>query len=225
MNNEKVNLDSKALKFLFNRYKDFGIPIFVIAICLAVFIQFLFPQLQNLFILAKEAKEASGRIGVLKNNIRLLTGLNDSALESYLQIANAAVPVGKDFIGIINAILYASNFSGVPVKEYQLKIGDLSEEISNAGTFSSISVNLSIDGDINDLNKFIEALNTTLPLSEASNITLTTALSTVDVNFYYKPLPPIKPNDFSSISPISENNLTLIKNLSKFNYSFSGKSL
>lgn len=221
MENEKVNLDLKTLKFLYVRYKDFGIPIIVIVVCLIVFVQFLFPQLQNLFALSQEAKNASGKISVLGENVKLLSSLDDLTLESYLKLVNAAVPKGKDFIGIINAISYASSFSGVEVKDFQLNIGDLSEDISDTNAFSWVSVSLSMDGGIDRLNTFIEGLNNTLPLSEIRNINVGASGSMIDVSFYYRAFSPIKQDDFSPIKPISSDGLALINSLSKFNYNFS----
>lgn len=219
MDNKKISLDEKTLKFLYNRYKNFAIPIIVISVCLVVTFQFLFPQIQNLFMLREEAKKATEEIAILKNNHRFLNSLDDATLDSYLRLTNSAVPTGKDFIGIINAISYASAFSGAEVKDFALEIGDLDDTIQKSTTLSSISVNLFIDGGIEVVNRFVETLSTTFPLSEATNIAIGNTSSNVTISFYYKHLPPIRQDISTPVVPISNEKLTLINNLSKFNYS------
>lgn len=220
--NNKVNIDVNTIKLLYNKYKEVAIPVFVIIVCLLLFMKFIIPQFKVLFALGREAKSASSTLSVLKNNLNLLSGLSDSTLDSQLDIANKALPINKDFIGIINAISYASSIAGVGVGDFQLEIGDLSQAPTDTAKLSSISLNLSINGSIDNINKFITALSETLPLSEVTSINIGDASSNVGINFYYKPLPPVKYNDSTPINPIPETGLTVINNLStNFNYNFS----
>lgn len=217
----KVNININALKFLYEKHKEFIIPVVVIIVCFILLIKFVIPQFQRLFTLSNEAKKDSTRILVLKNNLNVLSTLTDSVLDSQLQIVNFALPTNKDFIGIINAISYASSFAGVSVGEFQLQIGDLSTPPTDTEKFSSISLNLSVEGSIDDVKKFIEVLSTTLPLSEVTSINIGNASSSVAINFYYKPFPPVAYSDSAPINPIPEAKLKLINELSNFNYSLS----
>lgn len=217
----KVNIDINTLKFLYAGYKEFAIPVVVIIVCFILLLKFIIPQFQALFTLSSEAKKDSSRIPVLKNNFNFLSTLTDSALDPQLQIVNFALPTNKDFIGIINAISYASSFAGVSVDDFQLQIGDLSQAATDTSTFSSISLNLSVNGSIDDINKFIKALYTTLPLSEITSINVGNTSSSIAINFSYKPLPPVAYNNSTPINPIPTSRLELINTLSNFNYNLS----
>lgn len=219
---KKVNIDINTLKFLYGKYKDFLVPLVVIIACFILLIKFVVPQFRALFTLGNEAKKAESQLSILKNNFSLLSGLGDSTLDSQLQIVNFALPTNKDFIGIINAISSASSASGVNVGEFQLQIGDLLQTPTNTSAFSLISLNLSVTGGIDDVNKFMTVLSNALPLSEVTSINIGNALSTVAINFYYRPLPPVNYNDATPINPIPDSKLTIINKLSGFNYNPSG---
>lgn len=219
--NNKVSIDVNTLKFLYERYKAFTIPAVVILVSFILLITFIVPQFQALFTLSNDAKKDSTKIIVLKNNLNLLSTLTDSTLDPQLEIVHAALPTNKDFVGIINAISYASSISGVNFGDFQLEIGDLSNAPKDTEKFSSISLNLSINGNANDANKFIRVLYTTFPLSEVTSINLGNTSSNVAINFYYKPLPPVKYSDNNPIKRIPSSRLKLINDLSNFNYNFS----
>lgn len=216
-----LNIDVETLKFLYKRYKELTIPVVVILVCFILLIKFIVPQFQTVFTLSREAKKDASKLIVLKNNLNLLSRLNDSLLDPQLEIVSAALPTNKDFIGIINAISFASSLAGVSVGDFQLQIGDISSVSTDTSKFSSIALNLSINGSVSDINKFISALYVTLPLSEVSSISMGGTSSTVAVNFYYKPLPPISYSEGSPISSISNSWLKVIDTLSNFNYNLS----
>lgn len=218
----KVNIDINTLKFLYGKYKDFLVPLVVIIACFILLIKFVVPQFRALFTIGREAKKAESQLSIFKNKFSLLSSLGDSTLDSQLQIVNSALPTNKDFIGTINAISNAASASGVGVGEFQLQIGDLLQTPTDTRVFYSISLNLSVTGSIDDVNKFMIVLSNTLPLSEVTSINIGNASSTVAINFYYRPLPPVNYNDATPINPIPNSKLTIINKLSSFSYNPSG---
>lgn len=219
--NNKIKATVNAFRPLVMQYKAFLVPVVIIIICSALLVKVIYPQFQSIFVLHQEATKAKEKLSVLKNNFSLLSELSDSTLDSQLKIVNAALPTNKDFIGIINAISYASSINGVSVGDFTLQIGDLSQQPTDTTKFSSISLNLSVNGNIDDINNFLSALSATLPLSEVTSINLGTFVSSVTVNFLYKPLPPVNYSDSTPIKPIKSASLKLINELSTFNYNFS----
>lgn len=220
----KVNIDLTTLKFLYSRYKGFLVPVIVIFSSFALFVVVIIPQIQGLFTIKAKAQEASKKISVIRNNFNLLSNMSDSTLDSQLQILSFALPINKDFVGILNAVSSASYKSGVIVGSFQLQIGDLSQTpIDKSGT-STITLNLNIDGSVKDVSSFVGELGKTLPLSEVYSVEIGSNLSTVSIVFYYKPLPPITHNDSLPITPLSDKSIALINKISGFNSTLSGES-
>ena len=220
--NTKVNIDLATIKFLFNKYRSVLVPLGVIAVCFVLLIYFVIPQFKDVVGLVNQAQIDSKKNEILKKNIELLSKIDPSTLDSYLKIVNFALPLNKDFIGIINAIAYSSSVSGGSISEFNLEIGDLSDTADvNTGKYSAINVSLFVDGDINIVNQFVDVLSKTFPLSSVTGINVGNTSSVVQVSFYYKPLAPSEHDDSKVINPISSDSLTLLDNLSDFNYNFS----
>lgn len=219
MDKKKISIDSVTFKFLYGKYKDFGIPVVVIVVCIGLLAGFIVPQFQNLLDLSKQIKESEKNLEVLKKHFDILSNLDENSLDSQLSIVNTALPGSKDFVGIINAITYASSVSGVGTGDFQLSVGELSENESSLSDSSGTSVSLTVQTDIEGLNRFISALTSILPLSEITGLTTGDFTSSVIVNFYHKPFPLSKKSgDISPIAPIDSNDIALINKLANFNY-------
>ena len=220
MDKNRSIVDFTTFKFLYKKYKEFTVPLIVFVVCTILLFTVIAPQFKGIIDLSKGAKESERNLAVLKNNFDLLSSLNEETLDSWLRTVNVALPSSKDFFSIINAISYTSLATGIKVGDFQVSIGELSDEESgeSGGKLSSISMNLSVAGDAQDANRFIEALYTTLPLSEVTGVNTGNTSSEILLNFYYKSLPPTKVSGVSRIDPILSDDLALINNLAQFNF-------
>lgn len=213
--NEKINADIKSIKFIFDRNKSYILPCVVVLICIVLFFQFVIPQFIALISAREQAKEASLKLGVLKENLNVLANTNENSLDSQLKILNLALPLNKDFTGILSSIYYAAQKTGVGLGSFSLQIGDLGKEEMN-DKFSTISLSLPVNSDIAGANSFAEIIGKTVPLSEVTLIKIGERASTVNLLFYYKPLGATHIKEDVRINPISQKGLLLINKLSDF---------
>jgi len=218
MDRRKVSIDSDTFKFLYGKYKEFVIPLIVVLVCTVVLITVISPQFQNVLDLSRKLEDSKKNLDILKKNFDVLSSLDEAALNSQLKILSLALPGSQDFIGIINAITYASSVSGVGIGAFQLSVGELSQDQTSVSDSSSSSVSLTVNGDIEEVNRFISILATTLPLSEVTTGNVGDFSSGITVNFHHKPFPSTKEKDISPIVSVSGDDLTLINELSNFNY-------
>ena len=219
---EKINVDLKSLKFIFDRNKFYILPVVILLSCIVLFSQFIIPQFETLLMVREEAKEASLKLETLKESLNILVNTSEDSLDSQLKILNLALPLNKDFEGILNSIYYASQKTGVKLGSFSVQIGDLSEAKNNE-KFSTISISLPIDAGVAAVNSFVEIINNTVPLSEVSVIKIGDKTSTINLSFYYKPLGSSKSSEDIRINPISKKGLSLINKLTGFDnisYSF-----
>jgi len=218
--NEKINADLKPLKFIFDRNKFYILPVVIILICIILLFQFIIPQFNALLKTQEEAKDASGKLETLKEDLNVLVNTSENSLDSQLKILNLALPLSKDFNGVLDSIYYVSQRTGVNLGAFSLQIGDLSEAIKNE-KLSTINVSLPIDADVAAVNSFVEIISNTVPLSEVSSIKIGDKTSTINLSFYYKPLGSSSSKDIR-INPISKKGLSLINKLTGFeNISYS----
>lgn len=216
--NKKINPDLNSLKFLYDRYKDFIIPIFVILFSLFLFIKFVIPQFQGLIASKQEIKNAYDKLNIAKNNLSMLTFMSEPSLDNNVGLLTKALPAVKDFDGILNALSIASTKAGVTLGNFSFQVGDLST-FTNASGYLSLKLNLNVSGGMNTVSNFLNILNSTLPLSEVKSIEMNNKSSIISLVFYYKPLPPIAYSDSQLLKNISKNDLMLIEKLFSFNNS------
>lgn len=211
----KINADLKSLKFIFERNKPYILPSIIIMVCIALFLQFVIPQFKILFASQEEAKQASLKLQTLKENLNVLTNTDEKSLGEQLKLLNLALPLNKDFSGILNSIYYASQKTGVNLGSFSFQIGGL-EDTQKNDEFPSISLSIPVNANAQGVSGFVDTLNKTLPLSEVTQIKIRNIASSVKVSFYYKPLGFSSLKEDARINPLSQKGLTIIQKLSGF---------
>jgi hypothetical protein len=213
--NGKINLDLKYIKFIFAKNKAYLIPIVVMLISIALFFLFVIPQFKLLLKVQNDAKESLLKLETLKKNLNVLTGIDEDTLDSQLRILNSALPLSKDFAGILNSIYVAAQKTGVSVGNFSFKIGNLSQSESNE-KFPLIKLSVPVNAGVGAVNSFVGIISKTLPLSQISFIRMGDASSTVDLSFYYKPLGASSYSQDVVIRGISQEGLNLLNKLNEF---------
>ncbi len=213
--NEKINSDFKSFKFIFNKNRSYVLPVIVILVSVIIFFRLVIPQFGVLITVRKEAKEASLKLEILKGNLNILTNVNEEVLDSQLQILKSALPLNKDFIGILNSIYSTAQKTGVDLGGFSFKIGDLARPEDN-DNFPVVRLALPINSSVVGINSFVGTISKTVPLSEVYSVKVGNASSNIGISFYYKPLGGSTYSQDVRISPVSQRGLTIVSQLSEF---------
>lgn len=212
----KFSLDKGAYKILYERYREYIAPVAVIFVCFVLIIKIIIPQVHDFVATLNIVKEMQEQIAVLKNNVQFLTSLEDQALDSQMQIASSALPMEKDFAGILNAITTASARSGVSLGDFSFAVGELSTKSAQLARQPTIAVTLTVGGDAFLAQRFIQELAKTVPLSEVLNVAVSGRSSSLTTVFYYKVFPPIQFDATKPLSALSQNEEQLLNKLSSW---------
>lgn len=213
--NGKINADLKSLKFIFNKNKSYILPVVVMLISIILFFQFVIPQFNTLLEVQKEAKESSLKLEVLRKNLDILTNVDDEVLDSQFKILNLALPLNKDFIGILNSVNSTAQKTGVSLGGFSFRIGDISKS-EDGDNFPVVKLSVPINSGITAINSFVETIIKTLPLSEVYSVKVGNVSSMVNLSFYYKPLDVSSYSQDILVNPISQRGLTLVGQLGEF---------
>ncbi|OGH42389.1 MAG: hypothetical protein A3H79_00160 [Candidatus Levybacteria bacterium RIFCSPLOWO2_02_FULL_36_8b] len=214
--NKKFNFDQSTIRILYYRNKEYIIPSAIILICLILFIKFIIPQGQELFLIKEKEKETQARVENLKKNLNFLSSVDSSDLDSKLEIASNALPPKKDFAGIINAISDGAINSGVALDDFGFTVGELSTKSAKLNTQPSIQINLSVKSDKDRVRLFLKKLAKAFPLSEVTSVQMNNNLTTMVTVFYYKPFPPIEIDDYALPGNLSAKETKLINEMSSW---------
>jgi len=214
---KKVNIDSTTFWFLYRSYKEYLLPAGVIFASILLFVLVIIPQFQSFLDTQQNIKAESDKLTSLKNNLNLLTNMDESQMDSQLQIVSKTLPPDKDFEGILNGISIAADKAGVSLGDYEFQVGDITKPSLNIQSYPSLQISLTINGGVSGVTGFISELYKTVPLSEITDLKVTSRTSAVTALFYYKPFPPLGSNNGNPINPVSQTGASVITNLSSWN--------
>lgn len=218
---KKFNLEFNNLLILYRHYKDYFLPLGVILACVLVVFWVVIPQFQQYLNSQQELKAQVQKLEVLKTNYNFLSNLDSSQSNANLTALTLALPSGKDFAGMMNAVSIASAKTGVSVGDFQFALGSLSGVDSTQGTsaYPSIKIDINLAGDTQSIFKFAQELYKTSPASEVASIKVNGGSASVTILFYYKPFISQNVDDSQPITILSGQDQALIKNVTSWNSS------
>lgn len=211
----KINMDLKSLKLITDRNRPYIPSIIIILVCIILFWQFIIPQFEILSTAQEEVRQAELRLQTLKENLNVLTNTDEKSLDMQLKILNLALPLNKDFSGILNSIYYAAQKTGVNLGSFSLQIGNLLDS-EKKDDFPTISLSIPMNANVAAVNSFVEVISKTAPLSEVTLIKIKDINSVIELSFYYKPLGFSNYKEDTRIVPLTQKGLTIINKLSSF---------
>lgn len=189
----------------------------VVAICVLIFLIFVPAQVRNILLLNEQANDIKQKVKVLSANVDVLSGIDSVLLNNQLTLAHGALPSEKYFNGILQSVSQASSKAGVDVGDFTIEIGDLSLSNTEIQPLSSIAINITVNGDIEGVKRFLKELSHIFPLSEVISVqTGGLGGSRIEVLFYFKPYPLSTLPNTTSVKPLSEKERSSLNVLSSF---------
>ncbi|MBI2031006.1 MAG: hypothetical protein HYT08_00085 [Candidatus Levybacteria bacterium] len=210
----KINVDAEAIKYLYKQYKEYILPSFVIFVSVILLFLSVIPQIKDLVNIARQRDAELKKLEVLKNNLDLLSSLDNSTLDTQFEAITSALPQNKDFEGIIYAVSGAAQRSGVGLGDFEFQVGDLSDTSVASGEFPYLSTKLNIQASNQQAADFITELFKSVPLAEVLDVSVSERSTKLSVVFYYKPIPQIEINDYTPLKKLSAEKLELVNELS-----------
>lgn len=209
-------LNQSTLRILYLRNKMYIVPSVAILVAVALFFFVVVPLVQEYFSLKEEEKNIQEKITKLKDNTSFLSGVNTAEVDNAFETSLLALPIEKDFDGILSSIDSAASDANVTLGDYSLQIGDLSSESTKVTTALPLQVNLTISAGLAGTRKFIAALATKLPLSEVAKIQVSDVSSSLALVFYYKQFPALSFDGTEKLTLFTQKQNTTIEQLSTF---------
>ncbi len=236
----KVFFGQNDIRYYYNRYKDskyYSVSVFllVIIVCIVLLLGVIIPQFITYLSIRQEITAKQEQITIMNNNMAFINNLDKSALSRQLETATNALPAGKDFAGLLNAISDASIRSGVTLSDFNFSVGDISSKsaknanspellgapqsqtvLNTESVASAINLTVSINGDTERVKLFLKQLNEKIPLSEVTGIDKNDNTSVIVMEFYYKSYPEILFKEDVTLVPISIEKAKLIDMLASW---------
>lgn len=200
---------------LYVQNKAYIIPVGVILISIFVFLFLVSRQIQDVSLTSSQIQEAQKRIAILKENIRILSQTDDKNQSSMLENVSRALPIEKDFSGILSAIALVSSRTGISVADYSFQVGDISKP-TIVNTPAPLTLSLILAADAYGAARFLRELSRTVPLSSVESVWSSGNQSTVSVAFYFRPLSSAKVDLHTPIQNQSLENNDVLQTISSW---------
>lgn len=210
---EKTNIDIETLRIIYGKYRRNIIYIGVIIVCILVFALYTIPSLLSISGLSEQRRIEEEKLATMNKNLSFLRNTNEKTLENQLITVSKALPSSKDYEGILNAISFASNKSGVSLNDYEFQVGDVTADLGAASGFPSIELSISIRATRIQLINFLKAISETTPLSEVISVEQQLETANITTVFYYKAVAKDKISNEKELVSLSSKNIALIDTL------------
>lgn len=212
--NMEFNLSTRTLKLLYYRYKDspfYSLSILVLIIVLSLLLAWkvVYPQMMNWFSVNDEVTRTSTRIDTISKNIAYLSTLSDATLSDSLDISIHALPIQKDFAGVLISLSQAARSSNIALSDYSVSFGDLESTAGAAKGIGVVSLKINVGGGVTGAKAFIEQVQQSVPLAEVVTLTASDN-SEMTIRFFYKPFGSLSTPDTSPLPQITTEKQQLL---------------
>ena len=217
----KPDLSKNGIKTIYEDNKDYLVPLFVTLCAVVLFIVIVFPQLLDFPSKKSQRDIEITRLNEIKLAKETIQKINTQKLDSDLKIAQSALPSEKNFEIILNAISSAASLSNSQISDYQYSDGMVNLP-DNGQESKRLDFELIIEGGVDQAVKFLDELNKTFPISEATKIDYSGGFSEISLVFYYNPFVsgiasetilarPVTPEEQKALVEISKWNLNTLE--------------
>lgn len=219
--NQKFSQEKLMLYYYEN--KEYLIPVIAITVSLFLFFVFLLPQILS-FPSRKQAIDVENEVlKKVQETEKIVLSQNTEDLDSKIKIVSNALPPGKNFEQILNGISTAAALSGTQIENYQFQ--NLENELSSDSKYPKLEFSVSIIGDAREAIGFIKELYKTYPVSDVTEISSQDGITTITVNFFYKPFPAVGGEDRTALKNLTIEQAKVLSDVSSWNNSELGSTI
>jgi hypothetical protein len=220
---KEVWIGKKGFRYWYYKFRDSELYSFTtlavaLVICFVLLVYWILPELNNWFSIRNEVIATRSHIAVLQQNITFMNNLDKNTLNQQLEVSTNALPAEKDFGSILNAISNASANSGVSLNDYSFQVGNIASPSAQLlfGGLSSLQVVLVVSANTNQLQRFIQTLQNSLPISDVISVDGNDGNVSLTLQFFQKPFPTGEFSPETPITPLSPEDLSLLQKLTKW---------
>jgi hypothetical protein len=210
----EVNFSLRTLKLWYYRYKDS--PFYILSIMIGIIIlsivlawKLVYPQMINWFSINDEVATTRARIKTISDNISYLSSLSDNTLSDSLDVSVHALPIQKDFAGVLISLSQAARSTNVSLQDYSVSFGDLGSKVLALPDLGVVNLKVNVGGGVKGAKAFIDQVQESVPLAEVVGLAASDT-SEMTIRFYYKPLGSLSASDTAPLPQLTEQKQALL---------------
>jgi hypothetical protein len=223
---KEVKLHQNSFRLIYYKYKDspyiaFGLVVLVFSVCLMLFFRVVMPQVDSWFSIRDEVIATRERIDVINRNINFMKNVDNSQLNTQVNVSTEALPTEKGFAEILDALSTSAVNAGVALDDYTFQVGSVAsssglKQTADPKEVAATKLTVVLAGTFEGVQRFLNEIAQKLPVSEFILVDGDTRSTTVTLQFYQKNFPQIVFKDDQPIIPLSDKHLSVLGELSSW---------
>ena len=169
----------------------------------------VYPQMMNWFSVNDEVARTNTRIDTISKNIAYLSSISDATLSDSLEVAIHALPIQKDFAGILISLSQAARSSQVALSDYSVSFGNLDAKSGGTKDVGVITLKITVGGGVQGAKAFIDQIQQSVPLAEVVGLSASNN-SEMTIRFFYKPFDSLSTKDTTALPQITAEKQELL---------------
>lgn len=200
---------------LYQKYKAYIVSLVILVVCAALAYYVIVPQYEDLQQTWVKEQALRSKNKILGDNVVLLQKLDDTDLDSKLKTVTSALPVEKDYAGILISVPNTAAIARTAIGDFSFVVGDLEPTQKNRSTSDeTIDVDLLLKGSEDATKLFLQTLAKVFPIAAADNLSIGSADNvSLETQFYAKLLPKFKYDDEKPLQPLTAKENALLGEL------------
>src|SRR6266568_5650909 len=203
---------------------------FTLLVCIILLFTIIIPEITHWFSVRDEVIATRQQIDTLQQNINFISNLDKNVLNSQLQTVTHALPPEKKFGYLLNVLSNTAANSGVSLSDYAFPVGNIASSQSQAGDVqhkgvSTIEITLIANGSVDNIRRFIQLLDTNLPISEVTSVNGTGENVALRIQFYQKPFASVNFTSDTPLTGLTAKKVELLQTLIKWDNNSADQSV
>lgn len=221
-------------KFMSRKYLAMSVLSWGVAALLIVF--YLLPQISSTLEASQSLETSRQQLRTLQDKLDFIQTFQGDTFRSQENRVNTILPSYKPLLPLLNSLGQLSASQNVALTGIELNPGSISTASAEsqqaaqraAGGLAMLPVKLNVRGGIDNVNAFLNSLNTVTPVLELSDISLNPVSGGVEVLTpsayeggiglvsYYAPIASVKTSVSQKLPTLSNADLDLIQELEQY---------
>lgn len=190
----KLNINKSSYEESLSDNRELVVTILVFLVSIGLFIFLILPNILSFSSKKSERDIEVSELIKIKEAKRVLDNANQATLDKEAVIVSKVLPADKNFEIILNSISSAAKRSRAQIAGYKFADSAISQPEA-AEAHSKLTFEIDIFGGVDAASNFIDELYKSYPIVDVKDIKFVNEVSSITVEFYYKPFTSVSSGD------------------------------
>ncbi len=210
---------SENISKLVGKYKVYLLPGIAVAITAALFVLVVIPQLIIAYRANVLLSQTKSRVTLLQNKKKALQNIDVNSYQSNLNVALTALPSEQDLPEAFSQLQALIGKNNLQLQDTSFSGASGSTQTDSSGP-QSFQIKMDVSGTVSSIKDFVNSLESAPEVMKITGLDVSGAQegqtqATVLISVYYQSFPTISESVEQPVTPLTQNDISLLSSLQK----------